>query len=197
MSSWIEKQKEKWRIWVISKAQTRQAQFWLAAFAFAESSFFLIPPDLLLIAILAAGAGRFVYYAGLTTLFSVLGALFGYLIGFLFFDLVGVKLVAFYHLEGEMARVGELFSRGAFPTIFLAAFTPIPFKVFTLSAGLFKINLLTFVWASILGRGARFLGVAYLARCFGPFLGNLIYRYFNWFSIAVGILLIFLLIVLV
>lgn len=163
--------------WFRQRAHGRYAQFWLAFFSFSESSFFPVSPDVLLIAILMAGANRWVYFATLTTVASVLGGIFGYIIGAVFYDTLGKAIIDFYGLEGEIARVRELFNGNVFWTIFLAAFTPIPYKVFVLAGGFFKINFLAFLIASTLGRGARFFLVAYLVRTYGERAVRLFFRY--------------------
>ena len=182
--------KERAKKWAVKHAEGPHARFWLAAVSFSEASFFLVPPDVLLIAILLTSAKRWVYYAGFTTIFSVLGGVFGYGIGMIFFDLAGEPLVRLYNLEEQIKTVGGLFEKSAFLAIFSAAFTPIPFKVFTISAGLFNINFVTFIIASLLGRGIRFFAIAGLLRLYGKSVGALIYRYFNIASLLLVLALI-------
>lgn len=163
---------------------------WLFLISFAESSFFPIPPDLLLMPIVARLRSKWWYYAAITTIASALGGMLGYLIGALFFNFVGTFLVKTYHLESELERVSLLFQQNAFWAIFTAAFTPIPYKIFTIAGGLFKINFFVFVIASILGRGMRFFAVAYLMKLFGGAVGRLAFKYFNLLTLAVGIVII-------
>lgn len=178
------------RDWMVRHAEGKRAKWWLFGIAFAESSFFPIPPDFLLIAILMTQErARAFFYAGLTTLGSVLGGIFGYAIGFFFFKTVGVWMVGVYHLEEQMLVVQKLFADNAFFAIFTAAFTPIPYKVFTIAAGLFNINLVTFIVASIIGRAGRFFLVATVMRFFGKHFANVLYRYFNIITIIVTLLL--------
>lgn len=177
--------------WFLHFAHTPHARWWLAFFSFLESSFFPIPPDILLIGILAARAGRWVWHAFITTAFSVLGGIAGYAIGFYFFDLFGKEIIAFYHLEAQMAHVGELFRENAFWAIFISAFSPIPYKVFTISAGFFTIDPVSFIAASIIGRGLRFFPVAYLADRWGSVVGQFIFKYFNVVSFIIAILVVF------
>ncbi|MCX6717153.1 MAG: VTT domain-containing protein, partial [Candidatus Taylorbacteria bacterium] len=122
---------------------------------------------------------KWIYFASITTVASVLGGLFGYFIGAVFFETVGKWLVSLYHLEKEIETVGLLFNQNAFLSIFTAAFTPIPYKVFTISAGLFSLNIFVFTIASILGRGMRFFAVAYIMRLFGEKISNIVIKYFN------------------
>jgi len=185
--------KENIRTWAVAHAEGSHARFWLSVLSFSEASFFPIPPDILLIAILLANkARRWAYWAAITTLFSVLGGIFGYLIGFAFFGLFGERLIAFYHFQDQFFSLKELFDRNAFLAIFAAAFTPIPYKVFTIAAGLFRLDPLAFFVASILGRGIRFFLIAYLLKYFGETLSRVLYKYFNLISFLVLILLVFL-----
>ncbi len=182
------------RDWVLRHSRGAKAKWTLFLVSFSESSFFLIPPDVVLIAILVTAPQKYFYYAGLTTVASVLGALFGYLIGFFFFETVGQWLVALYSLEEEMIYVGELFSRNAFWAIFISAFTPVPYKVFTIGAGFFRIDLFIFILASILGRGLRFLIIGLFMNRFGPTMGRMMYRYFNYLALVFVLGLLFLII---
>lgn len=178
---------------MLANADTSRSRFWLGALAFAESSFFPIPPDVFLIPITAVARSKWAYYALLTTFWSVVGGLVGYLIGFLFFEWLGQPLISFYSLEDEFLRVEKLFSDNSFLAIWLAAFTPIPYKVFTIAAGFFKINLATFVVASIIGRGMRFFAVAFLMKLSGLTVGNLAYKYFNLATAVLAALVVLLL----
>ena len=159
MDFWLTKKRDQMRDWVLRHAEGPRARLWLAAFSFTEASFFPIPPDILLIAILLTNGTHWVKYSLITTLSSVAGAVFGYIIGVFFFAVIGEPLIAFYNLQESMAHVGKLFADNAFITILLAAFTPIPFKVFTIAAGLFHIDFFVFIIASLLGRGTRFFAI--------------------------------------
>ncbi len=171
--------------WTTRHAEGKNAKWWLFGISFAESSFFPIPPDVLLVAILMTRERvRAFYYASITTAGSVLGGLFGYAIGYFFFQTVGVWLVATYQLEAEMITVQKLFVDNAFLAIFVAAFTPIPYKVFTIAGGLFGISIPVFIIASVLGRGMRFFAVAAVMRFFGGHISRAFYRYFNLISLA-------------
>ena len=111
---------------------------------------------------------NWVYWGVFTAFFSVLGGIFGYIIGFALFNAFGEYIINLYSLQDEMMRLGEAFARYEFLTIFSAALTPIPYKVFTISSGLFKVNFIIFLLASILGRALRSLIVAWLSERFGP-----------------------------
>lgn len=180
--------------WFRERAHGRHAQAWLFIVAFTESSFFLIPADFLLMAILLAGAQSWWYYALLTTAGSVLGGIFGYFIGAWFYDTIGVHIISFYELGTEVQYIGELFSDTAFWTVLFAAFTPVPYKAFVLAGGFFKINLPIFIVASVLGRAIRFFAIAYLTHKYRPQIVSLFFRYFSIATyIVIGLLLVWLL----
>lgn len=189
-SKQMEKLKIKLRDRMVRHIDGPKAGWWLFLVSFAESSFFPIPPDLLLIPIVARLRSKWFYYALITTIASVIGGIFGYFIGAMLFDFVGTILVKTYHLEDELVYVSTLFQQNAFLAIFTAAFTPIPYKIFTIAGGLFHINFFVFVIASILGRGMRFFAVAYLMKIFGEQIGRLAFKYFNLLTLAVGIVII-------
>ncbi len=179
--------------WFSARAHGAHARAWLFAVSFSESSFFLVPPDVLLVAILLAGAERWVFYASVTTVASVLGGAFGYVLGALFFDAVGARIISLYDLADAMARVSDLYRTNAFWAVFTAAFTPIPYKVFVLAAGFFRIDFLAFIVASIFGRGLRFFAVAYIVRRYGQGILTLVMRYFNILTALVVLIVVALL----
>ncbi len=152
---------------------------WLSGLSFAESSFFPVPIDPLLLVMTCLKPEKWLKYALITSFFSVLGGLFGYFIGYFFFDLFGQKIVNFYSLQDEFLKVGVLFNQNAFFSIFVSAFTPIPYKIFTIAGGFFNINIITFVIASIFGRAARFTLVAFLAKIFGKRYGKLFLKFLD------------------
>jgi len=181
--------KEKIHQWFTQKAQGKSAPWWLSIISFTESSFFPIPPDPFLIAVLIVKRNAWLKYSLLVAFMSVLGAIFGYVIGYSFYELFGQPLVDFYSLHEELEKVATLFNNNTFWTMFVAAFTPIPFKLFTIAGGLFKVNIFTFVVASVLGRGIRFLIIGYLMKVFGKKIGELIFKYFNIGSIIILVLI--------
>ena len=177
--------------WAVARAGSKYATRWLSAFSFSEASFFPIPPDILLIAILVFQQTRkWAYYAFITTIWSVLGGMFGYLIGLLFFDTVGKFLIDLYHLEEHVSVIKNLFNDNAFLAIFMAGFTPIPYKIFTISAGFFGVNFFIFVIASLLSRGLRFFAVGYIMKVFGKEIGIFMFKYFNMITIAFAVALV-------
>lgn len=171
--------------WFKKRAHGTHAKAWLVLLSFSEASFFIVPPDVLLIAILMAGASRWILYATITTVASLAGGIFGYFIGFLFFDAVGFRIIEFYHLAEQMKEIQLLYHNNAFWVVVTAAFTPIPYKLFTLSAGFFKINIIVFITASIFGRGLRYFLVAYITKLFGGKITRLLLKYFNIITVIV------------
>ncbi|QPJ63980.1 MAG: DedA family protein [Candidatus Nitrohelix vancouverensis] len=175
--------------WVLRWSSTPYALPALAVISFVESSFFPIPPDVLLIAMVAAVPSGWVRYALVCSVASVLGGMFGYLIGFSFMELIGNQIVQFYHFQEKFDKIAGLFQQYEAWAVAAAGFTPLPYKVFTIAAGAFEINFPIFVLASAFSRSARFFLVAYLLYKFGPAIRALIEKYFNIFSIVFFVLL--------
>jgi len=172
--------------WTLHWANTPYGPLALFVLAFAESSFFPIPPDILLIALGLLNPPTCLWLATITTVGSVLGGMFGYLIGIKGGRPLLEKLVK----KEKIILVHNYFEKYEAWAIFIAAFTPIPYKVFTIAAGVFYIDFKGFVIASICGRGGRFFIVATLIMFFGEQIRYLIGRYFDIFSIAFVALLI-------
>lgn len=148
---------------VMCWARHRHAPWYLGGLSFAESSFFPIPPDVMLAPMCLAQPQRALSFATLTTLASVVGGMLGFLIGMLAFDMIEPVLAASsYHEKYLLAR--DWFAEWGFVAIFVAGFSPIPYKVFTITAGVIGMAFLPFVFASFVGRGARFYLVALLMR---------------------------------
>lgn len=176
--------------WTIHWAKTPYAKVSLFLLAFAESSFFPIPPDVLLLAMTIAHRFKWWLYASITTLGSVLGGIAGYYIGLFFFQAIGQPIVDLYHLQEAFGKVGELYKENAFLAVFTAAFTPIPYKVFTIGGGFFQIPLEQLIVGSFLGRAARFFAVAGTIRIFGKQISDLVEKYFDIASLIFMVLLI-------
>jgi len=176
--------------WVLHWAQTPYCIWALFLLAFAESSFFPIPPDVLLIAICVARPERSFRYALACSVGSVLGACLGYLIGWQFMASVGNRIVAFYGLSDKVAYIETLYNTYDAWAVGIAGFTPIPYKVFTIAAGMFKINFTVFVLASLVSRSARFFLVGGLIYLFGPRIQYYIDRYFDLLAITFTVLLV-------
>ncbi len=160
---------------------------YLAGLSFAESSFFPIPPDVMLAPMSLATPKRAWYFAALTTLASVLGGLLGYLIGLFAFDVIQPYLHEWGYWQAY-ERAQDWFGRWGFWAIFLAGFSPIPYKVFTITAGVISMALLPFVLASAIGRGARFFMVAGLMAWGGERMERALHRYVDllgWLMVVV------------
>lgn len=183
---WIRKSYD----WTVSWARTPYALLALFGIAFIESSFFPVPPDILLIAMVVAERNNWLRDAAVCTIGSVCGAFLGYFIGWALYETVGKMIISAYHLEAAIDFIGLQFQKNAFLAIFTAAFTPIPYKAFTISAGIFGIPLITLINASIAGRAGRFFLVAASLRIFGKKISDSIEKYFNIFSIIFIVLLI-------
>lgn len=176
--------------WVLSWADSPYGTLALFIVAFSESSFFIVPPDVLLIALAVSKPGRAFYYALVSTMGSVLGGLFGYLIGVTVMDAIGVPILELYGVMDKFEYVSQLYHRYDAWAVGVAGFTPIPYKLFTITAGAAKINLLVFFFASLVSRGARFFIVGGLIFFFGQRIKDYIDKYFNLVTIVFTILLI-------
>ncbi len=182
--------KQKLQDWVTRHAEGPQGTVILSTVSFAESLFFPIPPDVFLIAIISVRkVQRWFFYATITIVFSILGGIVGYIVGATFFDTFGQKIITFYNLTESFEKISIVFKDETFFAILAAAITPIPFKIFTLAGGLFKVNFLTFLVASIIGRSVRFYAVAYLTKLYGPSLVKIFFKYFNTISLILVILI--------
>jgi membrane protein YqaA with SNARE-associated domain len=185
--------------WVLHWAKTPYGGIALFILAFAESSFFPIPPDVLLIALCLGAQAKAFRYATICTVGSIAGAMAGFAIGYFVWwsspgEFSSVATFFFEHIPGftEAAfyDIKSLYDEYNFWIIFTAGFTPIPYKVFTISAGAFNINLFWFIVASVLSRGGRFFLIAFLIWKFGPQIERFIDKYFNILAIAFTILLV-------
>ncbi|MHB0915075.1 MAG: YqaA family protein [Thermoleophilia bacterium] len=185
--------------WVLHWAKTPYGAVALFLLAFAESSFFPIPPDVLLIALVLGAQTKAFRYATICTTASILGAILGYAIGYFVWwsspgEFSGVATFFFNHIpsfsEAAFYDIKNLYDEYNFWIIFTAGFTPIPYKIFTVSAGAFDINLPMFLIASVLSRGGRFFLIAFLIWKFGPSIERFIDKYFNLLAVAFTILLV-------
>ncbi len=176
--------------WVLHWAETPYGSLALIILAFAESSFFPVPPDVLLIALALSIPKKSFFYAFESSLSSVIGGIFGYYIGVALMDIVGWKIIDFYNARELFTQLFETFNEYNFWAVLIAAITPIPYKVFTISAGAANANFGVFMVASIIGRSIRFFAVGTLIYLFGERIRNFIDKYFNLLSIVFVILLI-------
>lgn len=145
---------------VISWARHPHASYYLTGTSIAESSFFPVPVDVLLAPMVLAQRDKAWWYASLATIGSVVGAVIGYYIGLFLFDQVAQPIINFYHFQDKFVYVQELFNEYGVWIIFIAGFSPIPYKIFTITAGVVGMPLLPFILTSLVARGARFFLVA-------------------------------------
>lgn len=152
---------------VMDLADHPKALWFLGLMSFAESSFFPIPPDVLLIPMVLAAPTRAWKIAAVCSISSVLGGIFGYMIGAYFFDIVGQPIVDFYHLQSGFEKFRSLYNEFGAIIVAVAGFSPIPYKVFTIASGVTNLDMTTFIIASALSRSARFFLVAFLLWKYG------------------------------
>lgn len=157
--------------------------------AFVESSFFPIPPDVFLVAMCVAIPAMSFRYAAICSIGSVLGGALGYGLGFWFMDGIGMSIIDWYGLSDKYDLVQQYFTEYDVWIVGTAGFTPIPYKLFTITAGFVQSNFITFMVVSLVARAARFFLVAALIWKFGPQIKNFIDKYFNILSVAFVVLL--------
>ncbi len=168
--------------WMVSWSESSYADLALFVLAFAESSVFPVPPDVLLLALTMGNPSWGLYYAAITTVGSVLGGAFGYLIGWWGGKPLLLRLVG----RDRVSRVHDTFERYEGRAILIAGLTPVPYKVFTIGAGAFYVNFRVFVVASLVSRGARFFLVAGTLQLLGPWVKDVLEHYFNLFTVVLA-----------
>ncbi|UCD84471.1 MAG: DedA family protein [Deltaproteobacteria bacterium] len=176
--------------WVLHWAETPYGSWALAVLAFCESSFFPIPPDVLLIALAVSIPRKSFRYAVICSIGSVLGGILGYILGLEFMEIAGRPILEFYGVTDKYEQIRSLYNQYDVWAVGIAGFTPIPYKVATIAAGACKINFLTFILVSILCRSARFFLVGGLIYVFGASIRSFIDRYLNLLTIIFVIFLI-------
>ena len=176
--------------WTLKKSNHPRATWFLAIISFAESSFFPIPPDIILIPMAIANRLKAWTYAFICTLSSVAGGIFGYFIGYFFFNSIGILIVSYYSLENQFSSFESYYKEFGFWIVLGAGFTPFPFKFITIASGLFNLNIVLFILVSLLARGSRFFLLAGLIKLFGEYIIKFIDKYFNLLAIIFFILLI-------
>ena len=176
--------------WVLHWAETKYGLPAMAFVSFIESSFFPVPPDPLLLALSLGKPGKAIIYAIICSVASIAGGVLGYLIGWTIWESVSDFFFTYLFSHETFNYVGTRYDENAFLAILGAAFTPIPYKVFTISAGVFKINLAIFILASAIGRSARFLIEGILIYLYGESIRNFIEKYLKWLSLIFFILLV-------
>jgi len=167
-----------------------KAEIFLGSIAFMESSFFPIPPDLLLLPMALARPLKWIRLAIIATFFSVLGGVFGYFIGVFLWDTIGQSIIDFYHLENQFDVFRNNYNEKGALIVFIAGFTPIPYKLITISSGGMHLDLMTFIVASLLSRGARFFILTGIIRIFGDTAKKIIDKYFGMLTLIIGLIVI-------
>ena len=175
-------------------AARKSSKYYLALISFVESSFFPIPPDVMVIPMVISKKNDFIKIFLITTIFSVLGGILGYFIGAFFFD-IGIQVMTFYGYEDKLVSLKNnlINSEGFYAwlgILFLAGFTPLPYKVFTIASGLIGFNILIFVLISLISRGLRFFIVSYLSYKFGDLFTQFMDKHGSKWSTIVGILIV-------
>ena len=180
-------------------AAHKSSNFYLGFVSFIESSFFPIPPDAMIIPMVIAKKKEYLKIFFIASIFSVLGGILGYLIGYLFFDLA-MYVIEFYGYQNKVENLKLSMSQGSgflawLSILFLAGFTPLPYKAFTISSGLIAFNLPIFIIVSLISRGLRFFIVAYLSYKFGELFTEFMEKHGSkWFTI-IGIILVIIFII--
>ena len=175
-------------------AAHKSSKYYLAIVSFVESSFFPIPPDVMVIPMVISKKSDFIKIFLITTIFSVMGGILGYLIGAFFFDF-GSQIMSFYGYENKLSNIKEnLVNSDGFYAwlgiLFLAGFTPLPYKVFTIASGLISFNFFIFIFISLVSRGLRFFIVSYLSYKFGNLFTEFMEKHGSkWFTI-IGLLIV-------
>jgi len=174
--------------WTLNKAEHKYSSWILSIVSFAESSFFPIPPDILLIPMIIAKRVKAWTYAFICTLSSVLGGVAGYAIGYFFYNSIGVFIVDTYHLSNSFIVFENYYNEYGMLIVLGAGFTPFPFKFITIASGVFNLNIFLFIITAIIARGLRFYLLAGLLFIFGEKIKILIDKYFNLLVILFFIL---------
>ena len=173
----------------LNLASHKSSKYYLAIISFIESSFFPIPPDVMIIPMVISKKKDFIKIFIVATIFSVMGGIFGYLIGVFFFDL-GVNILSFYGYENKLSEIKNNLVRSDgfyawLGILFLAGFTPLPYKVFTITSGLIGFNFYIFVLVSLISRGLRFFIVSYFSYKFGDLFTRFMDKHGSkWFTLA-------------
>ena len=172
--------------WTLSLAARPWAPWALGTVSFTESSFFPIPPDVMLVPMALARPDRAFFYAFITTATSVLGGVLGYVIGALLYELIGASVIEFYGMTEKAEAFRALFAEHGHWTIMIAGFTPIPYKMITITSGFAAYDIWMFVLLSALTRGARFFLLAALLYKFGDWIRDIIDRHFALLTSSVA-----------
>lgn len=176
--------------WMGKKAHSKHGIAWLCILFFIESSFFIIPVDPLLILFCVEHRKRSFFFATLATASSVLGGIFGYMIGFLLWDSIGAKLVDLFISQETFQVAVNRYTIYQAWAVLIGALTPVPYKAITISAGFCKLPIIPFIVYSIIGRGARFYLLAGAIYVWGAHIKEFIDKYFNYLVVAFTLLVV-------
>ena len=179
----------------IELASNKRSNLYLGIISFIESSFFPIPPDVMVVPMVLAKKSSYLKIFLIATIFSVLGGIFGYLIGYLFIDLA-MYVIDFYNYGNKVLKLKMDLSQGSgmviwLGTLFLAGFTPLPYKVFTITSGLIGFDIIAFIIISLISRGLRFFLISFLTLKFGEKFVKLIEQKGAVWSSTIGIIVVF------
>ena len=183
----------------LNLAAHKSSNFFLGLVSFIESSFFPIPPDVMIVPMVIAKKKSYLKIFFIASIFSVLGGIFGYMLGAIFFD-IAMNVINFYGYENKVTSLKNSLSQGEgflawLSILFLAGFTPLPYKAFTIASGLISFNLIIFILVSLISRSLRFFIIAYLSFRFGDLFTEFMDKHGSkWFTVL-GLLLVLIFVV--
>lgn len=180
--------KERLIAWFRRVTNKKWMMYFISAYAFLESVIFPVPVEVFTFPLSVAHPHKWKLYATVATLWSVVGGICGYFLGFYLFDTFGKQLIELYGYQEVFEQAVGLFNKNIFWVMLIGAFTPIPYKIFTLSGGALQVALLPFILASIVGRGLRFFIGCYIGYRFGEVAGSHILKNFNRYTLILGLL---------
>jgi membrane protein YqaA with SNARE-associated domain len=179
---------------ILKVVKNKNSTRFLYLISFVESIFFPIPTDLFIIPIALINKNKVIYITLLTTIFSVLGGIIGYIIGLYFFNEIGQALLSYYNLENQFTFFTDLIIEYGYLFIFIAGFTPVPYKIAAIGSGFINLPILIFIIASFFSRGLRFFIVTYFSSRLGASAEKIISKYFFYISLLLFLIIIIILI---
>jgi len=182
--------KERFINWFKTVTDKKWMMWFLGVNAFFESIIFPIPIDIFTFTLSAAHPHKWKQYGFIATFWSVVGACGGYILGMFLFDSFGQQFIDFYGYQEQFDKVVDLFDKNTFLVMFTSAFTPIPYKVFTLTGGALRVPVFSFILASVFGRGLRFFAETYIAYRFGEKAGSHVMKNFNRYGLTLALIVI-------
>ena len=182
------------KLFIVKLSKSNYAIYLLCFIAYIEAIFFPIPPDFLLIPLSIINYRKAFFLAFLTTFFSVLGGFFGYFIGLMFFEQIGLPILNFLELKNRYSDLSNSYNENGILAVLLGGFSPIPYKLIAIVSGTTNMPIFDFLWASTLSRGLRFFLLAFLIYFFKDAANNIIKNYFSTAVIIISIIFIFIII---